>query len=195
MKVLGVFGRLVVVVLVCWMAGCVVSFLSGLLLTVLPIPWDLPLPWSDFGDFVETADGRVIVNLRFYNRALCYDRSGNFLGTYRFPRASKVTRLAAGADGLLYCRSKNSVLVYGRDWELLSVSEADVLAERAWELDRVTGRPAHAPERARQTPPDRPLPGRARRASPSTSTSCSACPASRSMAAAKPASLWSSRTS
>src|SRR5262245_51266686 len=70
-------------VMACWMAGCILSFLSGLLLTLLPIPWGLPLPWSDFNDFAETPDGRVFVSVRFYNRALCYDRSGNFLAAHR----------------------------------------------------------------------------------------------------------------
>src|SRR4051812_44034740 len=116
-----VLRRLAAAVVVCWLGGCILSFLSGFLLTVLPIPWGLPLPWSDFNDFAETPDGRVFVSVRFYNRALCYDRSGAFLSAHRFPRGAKDTRLAAGEDGLVYCRSRNAVYTYSPDWDLLTV--------------------------------------------------------------------------
>jgi hypothetical protein len=157
MKVWRAVKRLGVALLACWMAGCVLSFLSGFLLTVLPIPWGLPLPWSDFNDFVETPDGRVFVSVRFYNRALCYDRSGRFIAARRFPYGAKTTRLAAGRDGLVYCRSQNKVYVYSSDWELLSVAEADAQAERVWELGRDAGLPVHAPHRHGEAPPDRAL--------------------------------------
>lgn len=157
MKVLGVAERLGLPVLACWMAGCVLSFLSGFLLTVLPIPWALPLPWSDFNDFAETPDGQVFVSVRFYNRALCYDRWGNFLAAHRFPRGAKDTRLAAGRDGLVYVRAKNTVTTYTSDWELLSVAQGDVPGERVWELGKDTGKPAYAAHRRGEVPPDRPL--------------------------------------
>jgi hypothetical protein len=157
MRVLCAFRRLALAVLIGWMVGCVLSFLSGFLFTLLPIPWGLPLPWSDFNDFVETPDGRVFVSIRFYNRALCYDRSGKFLAAHRFPFGSKATRLAVGRDGLIYCRSRNAVYIYSPDWDLLRVVEGDVGAERVWELDRDTGRPVHAPHRRKEVPPNRPL--------------------------------------
>jgi hypothetical protein len=133
-----------------------VSFISGTLL-ILPIPWGLPLPWSGFNDFVETTDGRVFVSLRGYNHVLCYDRGGKFLATRRFPHHAYVTRLAAGRDGLVYCRSQHKVHAYSSDWELLSVAVADTHGVRAWELDRGTGRPVDAPHRLSDVPPDRPL--------------------------------------
>src|SRR5262245_53266731 len=101
MLLLRVFGRLAWAVMVCWFAGCVVSFVSGFLIALLPIPLGLPLPWSGFEDFVETPDGRVFVNLRFYNRVLCYDRSGEFLGAHRVPLRARGTDLAAGRDGVV----------------------------------------------------------------------------------------------
>jgi hypothetical protein len=157
MKVLGALKRLGRAVLIGWMAGCFLSFLSGFCFTLIPFPWGLPLPWSDFNDFAETPDGRVFVSLRFYNRALCYDRSGKFLAAHRFPHAAKATRLATGRDGRVYCRSQNKVYVYSPDWDLLSTSEVDARAERIWELDRDTGLPVHAPQRRGEVPPDRPL--------------------------------------
>src|SRR5262245_18869874 len=105
MKVLSALKRLVLVVLIGGMVGCILSFLSGFLLTFLPIPWGLPLPWSDFNDFVESSDGRVFVSIRFHNRALCYDRSGTFLAAHRFPYGAKSTRLAADQAGRVYCRT------------------------------------------------------------------------------------------
>ena len=153
---LRVLWRLVGAVLFCWFVGSVVSFLSGALF-ILPIPWNLPLPWSGFNDFVETSDGRVFVSLRGYNHVLCYDRDGKFLATHRFPFHAYVTRLAAGRDGLIYCRSQHKVHAYSSDWELHSVAVADTHGMRAWELDRDTGRPIDAPHRLDDVPPDRPL--------------------------------------
>src|SRR5262245_45459561 len=107
MLVLRAVRRLAVGVLVFWIAGCILAFFSGAFFTLLPIPWGLPLPWSDFEDFVETPDGRVFVTSRFYSRVLCYDRSGNFLDAHCFPRRARATRLAVGRDGLVHCESRN----------------------------------------------------------------------------------------
>jgi hypothetical protein len=155
MKALRVVRRLVAAVLACWFAGCLLAFFSGFLLALLPIPWGLPLPWSGFNDFAETTDGRVFVSSRFYNRALCYDRSGRFLYANRFPRGAHDARLAAGKDGLLYCRGRDAVYAYSSDWELLSVARVDPREERVWELDR--DGPAHAPHRLGEARPDRPV--------------------------------------
>jgi hypothetical protein len=162
MKVLlGLFRRLLGAVLFCWFVGSVVSFFSGALFTVLPIPWGLPLPWGDFDDFVETPDGRVLVSVRFHSRVLCYDRSGGFLDAHCLPGRARATptRLAAGWDELLYCRARNKVYVYSSDWDLLSTLEANMHADQVWELDRDMGSPVHAPRRLDEVPADRLLAG------------------------------------
>jgi hypothetical protein len=156
MKLIRIVKRLILALVGCWIAGCFLSFISGFVLTGLPIPWKLPLPWSDLGDFIETPDGRVFVELRFYNRVLCYDRTGQFLTAYRLPRGAKATELAVGQNNLIYFRDTNTVYTYSSTWELLSKVEAEVGAERTWELSSVTSKPVHSPQR-RGEPPNRPL--------------------------------------
>jgi hypothetical protein len=148
--------RLILAIIAVWMLGCIVSFLSGALLSFVPIPWAGPLPWSDMGDFVETPDGKMLVELRFYNRVLCYDRDGELLAAYRLPRGSKATQLAVDQHNLIYFRAKNTVYTYSSTWEVVSVVEADAGEVRTWELSSETGQPIHVPQR-RGTPPDRAL--------------------------------------
>jgi hypothetical protein len=153
-RLVRIVHRLALAVIACWIVGCFLSFLSGALLSIFPIPWRMPLPWSDFGDFVETPDGRVLVELRFYNRILCYDRSGEFVTGYRLPHGAKDTRLAVGQDNLVYVRAQNAVYSYSPAWELIAVAKHGVKSERIWELSLDTGQPVHAPRR-QDLPPDR----------------------------------------
>jgi len=84
-----------------------VSFCGGPLLMFAGCPKWLEVPWSAFGDFVETPDGRVYVEAGFYSRILCYDKNGKFIANYRYPSNVKDTKLAASKTGLLFFRTKN----------------------------------------------------------------------------------------
>ncbi len=72
-------------VFILWVVGCFAFFLSGFLTLQFGAPRWLPLPWSDFTNFVESPDGHVFVNLCFYSRVLSYDRKGRFKASYHYP--------------------------------------------------------------------------------------------------------------
>lgn len=117
------------------------SFLAGILCTFAGSPKGLELPWSDFGDFVEAVNGNVYVECRFYGRILCYDKQGDFVGSYAYPMMNaKDTKLAAGKDGLVYFRTRNTVYGYDVSWKNVVVVTEDPSKPRIWKLSQ-SGRP------------------------------------------------------
>lgn len=140
-----------------WTAGCFAFFLFAALTTMMGAPRGLPLPWSDFQDFVESPDGRVFVKISFHNRVLSYDRQGRFVASYPYPPGGKKdTELAVSEDNRVFFRSRNHVSVLSTSWEVLDAVERDYREERSWELDQ-EGRPAHAPRRAGEKGSGRPV--------------------------------------
>ncbi|RKY08719.1 MAG: hypothetical protein DRP66_03930 [Planctomycetota bacterium] len=128
-------------VVLAWMVCCVISFLSGPTVIFLGSPSWLPLPWSDVGDYVQTNDGKVFVDVQFYNRVLCYDENGKFIASYPYPPGyPKVTGLAVNEEGNVLFRARDDLYIYNSSWELIEkiVGKDDVL--RHWRLDE-NGRP------------------------------------------------------
>lgn len=124
--------------LLLWSALCFLSFLSAIVVTSIGSPRWLPVPWSDFNDFAETADGRVFVDIAFFNRVLRYNREGRFIGSYPYPAAAVATRdteLAATKDGRLLFRSQHRLFVLDSSMKLQDELECDFRTERNWRLD------------------------------------------------------------
>lgn len=111
-----------------------ISFLAGLAITFVGSPKWLELPWSAFGDFAETTDGRVYVELGFYSRILCYDKDGKFIANFGYPGNAKDTKLASSKTGLLFFRTQNRVYGYDHNWETKFVAKDDPAKTRTWKL-------------------------------------------------------------
>ncbi|MHC4506448.1 MAG: hypothetical protein ACYTFI_24395 [Planctomycetota bacterium] len=127
-----------------WFGGCAVAFICSFAMTVLGAPRWLPLPWSDFRDFVEGTDGRVYVNIAMFSRVLCYDDSGHFVASYPEAPYAKDAGLAAGANGRIYLRGSNTVSVMTPEWELVQKVDAHYRADRTWRMGP-DGAPIHSP--------------------------------------------------
>ncbi|MCC6124569.1 MAG: hypothetical protein IT426_06390 [Pirellulales bacterium] len=120
-----------------WIITCIGAFLSGFLFTLVSAPQWLPLPWSDFCDFVESSDGDVYVSLGFYHRVLRYDADGNFVASYPEP-PGKGDELAADLQGrifLCYKRGRERVVVFSRAWQKLADYENNSNELVSWRLD------------------------------------------------------------
>src|SRR5215204_2445070 len=122
--------------LMTWAVLCGVSLLVGVASHFADPPGDVALPWSDFGDFAEGADGSVYVHVSEYSRVFCYSRAGRFIASY--PAASAVegasragmyadepdgsaprTRVVS-ADGTLLERRDGSLLRLSKEGEVLT---------------------------------------------------------------------------
>src|SRR5579871_5997160 len=136
-------------ILPAWAFLCFAAFLSGFIITFCGAPRWLPIPWSDFRDFVESADGKVFVSVGFYSRVLCYAHNGDFIASYPYPFGNaKDTELAASADGRLFFRTQHRLFVYDSIWHQLSESEGEFSSARKWILDQ-QGNPVFVPGNAR----------------------------------------------
>ena len=128
-------SRIFIIIVVAWIIGCVAFFLSGPAIIFLGAPSWLPLPWSDFDDFIQTPDGKVFVDIRFYNRVLCYDKNGEFVASYPYPPGyPKVTGLAVNEDGHVLFRSRDNLYIYSSSWNFLEKIEGDDSVRRHWRL-------------------------------------------------------------
>jgi len=149
--------RLIVTLTILWIAGCFLSFLWGSLNAMSPGTKlrGLPVPWSAFNDYVESADGKVLVDVAFHGVVEWYDREGGFVATLPYPGGyHKDTELAAGADGRVFFRALNRVYTLSPDWKIEGVVEVDASQPCVWELDEL-GKPRHSPERAAERAPRR----------------------------------------
>jgi len=135
--------RIFIIIVAAWIIGCVAFFLSGPAIMFLGSPSWLPLPWSDFDDFVQTPDGKVFVDIRFYQRVLCYDANGEFVASYPYPPGHpKVTGLAVNEDGHVLFRARNILYIYSSTWDLLEKFEGEDSANMYWRL-KENGQPAY----------------------------------------------------
>jgi hypothetical protein len=97
----------------------------------------MPLPWSDFSDFVEGSDGHIYVSLGFYRRVLRYDADGHFIASYPEP-SGKGDALAADLQGrifLCYKRGHERVGVFNGAWQQLAMYENSSNELVSWRLD------------------------------------------------------------
>jgi len=131
------------------------TFMLGITATFIGWPSILELPWSDFGDFVESTDGRVYVQCRFYSHILCYDTRGKFLSSLAYTANAKDTKLAAAKTGEIYLRSRNTVYTYTPEWKLISTVEDDPAKNRSWKLD-ADARPIRV-DKTSEIIPNRPI--------------------------------------
>jgi hypothetical protein len=136
-----------------WATLCVTAFVLGPVIMLVGAPHWLPLPWSDFRDFVEGADGRVYIDISFYARVLCYDHDGRFIASYPFPyRDAKGSELAASADGRLFFCAQHHLYVYDSKWQKQSVTEGGRWdSADNWVLDK-NGNPRFVDEDVRGQP-------------------------------------------
>lgn len=110
--------------LMTWTVLCGVSFLVGAVSHFADPPGDVQLPWSDFSDFVEGADGNVYVHLSKYSRVLCYSRAGYFIASY--PTQAVGAGPPTGAREPTSARPQNSGRARQTPWSKLSdEAEAD----------------------------------------------------------------------
>ncbi len=137
-----------------WIGAYMATFVFGAIFTAAGAPSWLPLPWSNFQDFVEGPDGRVYVGLGFYHRVLCYSRDGQFFASYR-PPSGKGVNLAADATGHIYCRTTGGIGVYNGDWQILREYSEHYKPDHVWRL-RAEGEPALVPAPVGAKVADRP---------------------------------------
>ena len=110
-----------------WILTSIVAFLSGFFITMFGAPRCLPLPWSDFKDFVESSDGDVYISLAFYHRVLRYDADGHFVASYPVP-SGKGCDLAADLTGRIFLKYRSGherVAVFSGSWQLLEEHESN----------------------------------------------------------------------
>jgi hypothetical protein len=131
-------------VFLAWEILCFAAFVSGRIMSSHGAPRWLPLPWSDFEDFVESADGKVFVDIAFYNRVLCYSQDGKFVASYPYPFGVKDTGLAASADGRVFFRGARHLHVYDTQWRLQATLEGESYSARNFALDD-DGNPVYVP--------------------------------------------------
>ncbi|MGA1871471.1 MAG: hypothetical protein ACMUJM_23335 [bacterium] len=120
--------------------------------TLIGFPKSVEVPWSDFQDFVEAANGDLYVDIAFYSRVLRYDRKGIFLASY--PARGKSRKLAADAHGLIHFRSMNTVTSYDKDWDLAWHGEQSNKDNRSWLLGK-DGKPIYSPHLKNSNVPSR----------------------------------------
>jgi hypothetical protein len=116
--------------LMTWAVLCGVALLAGVASHFADPPRDVPLPWSDFGDFVEGADGNVYVHVGEYSRVFCYSRAGRFIASYPAASAIEGASLAGvyagesdGAAPRTRIVSADGTLLERRDGSLLRLSK------------------------------------------------------------------------
>lgn len=127
--------RIFVIIVVSWMVGCFVAFLFMPIIMLLGAPSWLPLPWSDFNDFVQSSDGKVFVSIGFYSRVLCYDESGKFIVSYPYPFGNaKDVGLAVDDYGHVFFRTQHWLYTYDTSWNLLEEDEGKFESGRNWRL-------------------------------------------------------------
>ena len=127
--------RIFIILVVTWMIGCFAFFLSGFAITFLGAPSWLPLPWSDFDDFVQSTDGKVFVAIGFYSRVLCYDENGKFIASYQYPFGyARDVGLAVDGYGHVFFRTQHLLYTYDTSWNLLEEAEGKFYSDRHWRL-------------------------------------------------------------
>jgi hypothetical protein len=107
--------------------------MCGPLVTVLGSPHWLPLPWSDFHDFVAAPDGRVYVSIGFYNRVLVYDADGSFVGSYPTQETKFGAKLAADKEGNIYYWAAGRIYSVGGVWDVREVAQG--IGCNSWRLE------------------------------------------------------------
>lgn len=127
--------RVLLLALLIWIAACFVAFMCGPAVEVLGSPRWLPLPWSDFRDFVAAPDGRVYVSVGFYNRVLVYDGAGSFVGSYPVQETKSGPQLAADKEGNVYYWAAGRVYVVGGVWDVREVARE--VGCNSWRLEDV----------------------------------------------------------
>jgi hypothetical protein len=127
--------KIVFWVLNIWAILCVLTFLSGIFVKFVGAPKWMPLPWSDFGDFVESSDENVFITINFYSRVICYNADGEFVASYPFPRGGPDNGLASSIDGRIFFRSHNHLCVYDDSWQKILELENDSDRDINWILD------------------------------------------------------------
>ena len=116
-----------------WIAIGVCAFVAHVLIHEVGAPQWLPLPWSRFADFAESADGSVYVSIPV-RRVLCYDAQGRFLASYRAPYSgTSGARLASDLKGRIFCLGFKRLWVRDGSWRLLR--DHRVRLHRTWRLD------------------------------------------------------------
>jgi hypothetical protein len=142
-----------------WMGICWLKLISSFFSLAVDTPRWLRVPWSDFGDFAETPDGRVYVDIKFYSRVLCYDHYGNFIASYLSPVSGGDTGLAADTAGRIYYRQRNTVHIFNDHWQRIGEVSAADSANRTWILNPA-GQPEYSPrDRDLQLPDHAAAPG------------------------------------
>ncbi|MHC4665547.1 MAG: hypothetical protein ACYS9T_06260 [Planctomycetota bacterium] len=136
--------RVFIIIVIAWMIGCGVFFLCGMVTIYFGAPSWLPLPWSDFDDFVQSSDGKVFVDIGLYSRVLCYDENGTFIAScpYRFGGAKDVG-LAVDDHGHVFFRTQHLLYTYDTSWNLLEEAEGEFYSDRHWRLGQ-DGKPVIA---------------------------------------------------
>ncbi len=155
--VLWLAGRLARAAVLLWLVATLGYLLLGMVLMFFPFPvaWAGPVPWHMQTDFVETPDGRVLVCLRMYSEVRCYDRSGEFVCAYPFPKTSGSAYLAVGEDNTVYLCGIDYVglrtlFSFDPQGNLILQENDSTPPARAWELSARTGKPHLAPARQDQ---------------------------------------------
>jgi hypothetical protein len=131
------------IILVIWIAGAWIAFGAGAIATFIDFPESIELPWSDFQDFVEAANGDLYVDIAFYSCVLRYDHEGIFIASY--PARGKSRKLAADTNGLIHFKSINTVASYDKNWNPVWHSEKSVNDNGSWLLGR-DGKPVYSPQ-------------------------------------------------
>jgi hypothetical protein len=128
-----------------WVGACWLTLLSTFVITEIGSPRWLPLPWSEFRDYIEAPDGRVYVDIRFYWRVLCYDRDGNFIASYQAPKGGGGdSALAVDKAGHIYYRIRNSIYIFDSQWQETGKTAVADSENRTWILNS-SGQPEYAP--------------------------------------------------
>ena len=116
-----------------WALSFFPVFLVGVF-DVAPPRWLEP-PWSDLNDYVVAADGRIWVQIGFYNTLLTYDSDGRFLVSLPGPGSQSGGKcLSAAADGRFFLRNYNTVYTLSPDGEEEDRVSGDRKGSRVWRL-------------------------------------------------------------
>ena len=105
---------------------------------VFGLPSWLPLPWADVEDFIETINGDMYVDIRYFRRIVRYDRFGHFVASYAYPtlEGAKFTNLATDHRGRIYIEQQGRIFIYTTDMKNISiVSPSKSHPLWSWKLD------------------------------------------------------------
>jgi hypothetical protein len=111
-----------------------------------PSTWQVP--WSDVGSFVETKDGIVLVDIGMWRRIELYDRSGEFLKSWRPPYSKQFSMLATDESGAIYLLGADTVFKFDAHGKVQKKYISGSYLPENWELSELTGEPRFAPERS-----------------------------------------------